>query len=214
MNMFSKQKTAPESELILSETEESPAPKPAENSIIEVIRFSIIALLIVVPIRMFIAQPFIVSGASMSNTFETGQYLIVDQVSYHLEDPSRGDVIVFRYPRDPSKYFIKRIIGTPGDTIVIEDSVVTIIDAEHPEGFVLDEPYIKSMRASARIEETLGEREYFVMGDNRDESSDSRMWGVLQEERIIGRAFLRLFPPSTIDIFPGALSRFSADLIK
>jgi signal peptidase I len=182
-----------------------PTPE-TENTFLEIIRFSVIALLIVVPIRMFIAQPFIVSGASMAETFHTGEYLIVDQLTYHFENPSRGDVVIFRYPRDPSKYFIKRVIGTPGDTVVIEDSTVTIINEANPEGIVLDEPYIRSMRSNGRMEETLGEREYFVMGDNRDESSDSRMWGVLQEERIIGRAFLRLFPFSTVGVLPGAFS--------
>ena len=88
-----------------------------EHPFIEIIRFAVIALIIVIPIRMFVAQPFIVSGASMEETFQSGEYLIVDQVSYHLHNPARGDVIVFRYPKDPSKYFIKRIIGLPGDTI-------------------------------------------------------------------------------------------------
>jgi signal peptidase I len=184
----------------------SPSETPTgENAFLEIIRFSIIALLIVVPIRMFIAQPFIVSGASMADTFHTGEYLIVDQLSYHFNEPARGDVVIFRYPRDPSKYFIKRIIGVPGDTVVIEGSTVKIVNAEYPEGIILDEPYIRSMRPAGTLEETLGDREYFVMGDNRDESSDSRMWGVLQEERIIGRAFLRLFPLDMIGVLPGAI---------
>jgi signal peptidase I len=141
----------------------------------------------------------------MAETFHSGEYLIVDQISYHLHAPVRGDVIIFRYPRDPSKFFIKRVIGIPGDTVVIEDSTVTITNKDNPTGFTLDEPYIKSMRSSGRVQEVLGDREYFVMGDNRDNSSDSRAWGVLQEERIIGRAFIRLFPPSAIDILPGEI---------
>ncbi len=178
-----------------------------ENPIIEIIRFSIIALLIVIPIRMFVAQPFIVSGASMEETFHTGEYLIIDQVSYHLHAPERGDVIVFRYPKDPSKFFIKRIIGLPGDEVVIDGSTVTIKNEESPEGFVLEEDYIKSMEKESFLTEKLGPREYFVMGDNRDFSSDSRFWGVLQEERIIGKAFLRLFPPGELGIFPGAIEQ-------
>lgn len=176
-----------------------------EHPLTEIVKFSLIAILIVIPIRMFIAQPFIVSGASMDNTFASGQYLIIDQISYYFEQPMRGEVIVFRYPRDPSKFFIKRIIGLPGDTVKIENSVVTIINSEYPEGFVIDEPYIKSMKTAPLFTETLGEREYFVMGDNRDNSSDSRSWGVLQEERIVGRAFIRLFPPSLVGLFPGAV---------
>ncbi len=178
----------------------------AEHPLAEIVRFSILAILIVIPIRMFIAQPFIVSGASMDDTFASGQYLIVDQVSYYFEEPNRGDVIVFRYPKDPSKFFIKRVIGLPGDTITIENSVVTITNTDHPDGFILDEPYIASMQPAAKMTEILGDREYFVMGDNRDQSSDSRSWGVLQEERIVGRAMLRLFPPSALDYLPGAVS--------
>jgi len=184
----------------------------AEHPLTEIVRFSIIAILIVIPIRMFIAQPFIVSGASMDDTFHSGEYLIVDQVSYYFEQPARGDVIIFRYPRDPSKFFIKRVIGLPGDTITIEDSVVTITNDESPDGFELDEPYIKSMGPAEPFTETLGNREYFVMGDNRDQSSDSRSWGVLQEERIVGRALIRLFPPSVVDYLPGAVANIERNV--
>ncbi|MEY2665355.1 MAG: hypothetical protein RLZZ480_460 [Candidatus Parcubacteria bacterium] len=177
-----------------------------EHPLAEIFRFALIAILIVVPIRMFIAQPFIVSGASMETTFHSGEYLIVDQLSYHFEKPSRGDVIIFRYPRDPSKFFIKRVIGEPGDTITIENGVVTIKNEANINGFVLEEPYAEKMPPAPKMTETLGDREYFVMGDNRDESSDSRTWGVLQEERIIGRAWARLFPPSSLDYLPGAAS--------
>lgn len=205
MNLFSSKKHDQNEDLLESlDDHKIEVPEPKENSIVEILRFSIIALLIVVPVRMFIAQPFIVSGASMKETFHNGEYLIVDQVSYHLHDPERGDVVIFRYPRDPSKYFIKRIIGIPGDTITIEGSDVTIVNEAHPEGFTLNEPYIRSMKPNVTMTEELGEREYFVMGDNRDESSDSRVWGVLQEERIIGKAFLRLFPPQVMDVLPGA----------
>lgn len=199
MKLFSNKKSE-QKEDNLDQTEQKP------NPISEIIQFSIIAIIIVVPIRMFIAQPFIVSGDSMVETFESGQYLIVDQLSYYFDDPARGDVIVFRYPRDPSKFFIKRVIGLPGDTIKIEDSKITIFNEEHLDGVTLDEPYVKSMQAAPLFEEILGDREYFVMGDNRDRSSDSRSWGVLQEERIVGRAFLRLFPPQTIEYLPGKVA--------
>lgn len=175
-----------------------------EHPFIEIIKFSIIALIIVVPIRMFVAQPFIVSGASMEDTFSHNEYLIVDQITYHLQKPQRGDVAIFRYPQDPSKFFIKRVIGLPGDTIIIDGDKVKIRNEENPDGTILDEPYVKRMSGTSFSEETLGDREYFVMGDNRDESSDSRVWGVLQEENIIGRALLRLFPPGAISFMPGA----------
>ncbi len=177
-------------------------PKKEKHPLMEIVEFAFIALLIVIPVRMFIAQPFIVSGASMEDTFHSGEYLIIDQISYHLEDPKRGDVIVFRYPQDPSKFFIKRIIGMPGDTISIEGSTVNLTTKDGEE-ILLDEPYIKSMKENTNLSEVLGDREYFVMGDNRDFSSDSRVWGVLQKEKIIGKAFLRLFPFNEAGILPG-----------
>lgn len=187
-----------------TEKEDSILPEERkEHPLAEIIRFSIIAILIVIPIRMFIAQPFIVSGASMDDTFHSGEYLIVDQVTYYFEDPERGDVIIFRYPKDPSKFFIKRVIGVPGDTVEISDAHVIITNEEYPDGYVLDEPYIKSMQPAPTLTEELGEREYFVMGDNRDQSSDSRAWGVLQEGHIVGRALVRLFPPNELSYLPG-----------
>lgn len=177
----------------------------AKSMVTEIIQFAILAIIIVLPIRFFIAQPFIVSGASMEDTFQSNEYLIVDRVSYYFHEPERGDVIVFRYPRNPSQFFIKRIIGLPGDTVTIDGDVVTVSNDQNPTGVVLDEPYIKSMAKNTFLTETLGEREYFVMGDNRDESSDSRVWGVLQQDRIIGRAFMRLFPFTEIDILPGEI---------
>ncbi len=175
-----------------------------DHPLTEILQFSLIALLIVVPIRFFVAQPFIVSGASMESTFHSCEYLIVDQMSYYFHQPTRGEVVIFKYPREFSKFFIKRIIGVPGDTVVIENGIVTIINEANPEGFVLEEPYAEAMPPAPKLSETLGEREYFVMGDNRDESSDSRTWGVLQQEKIVGRAWARLFPPSTLDYLPGA----------
>lgn len=192
MNPFAKKKTE-----VIEETESK------QHPLTEIVQFSLIAILIVVPIRMFVAQPFIVSGASMENTFQSGEYLIIDQVTYRLGNPSRSDVVVFRYPKDPSKFFIKRVIGIPGDTVTIEDGSVTISNEEFPDGIKLDEPYVKSMNDAPFFEEELGDREYFVMGDNRDKSSDSRSWGVLQEERIVGRAYIRLFPPQEVDFLPG-----------
>ena len=196
MPFFSHKKINPEHDA------EAMAEK-VEHPLAEIVRFSIIAILIVVPIRFFVAQPFIVSGASMENTFHTGEYLIVDQVSYYFDQPHRGEVIIFRYPRDPSKFFIKRVIGEPGDTVTIENGIVSIANDANPNGFSLQEPYAEAMPPAPKLIEKLGEREYFVMGDNRDESSDSRTWGVLQEERIIGRAWVRLFPFNEIDYLPG-----------
>ncbi len=174
-----------------------------ENSFWEIARFAIIALIIVLPVRWFIAQPFIVSGASMQETFQDKEYLIVDQLSYRFHEPRRGDVIIFRYPNDPSKYFIKRIIALPGETISITGTSVKIQNAENPKGFKLDEPYAQTGEGNREQSLTLSEDEYFVMGDNRDHSSDSRTWGTLDRDAIVGRAFIRLLPPQRIDFMPG-----------
>jgi len=171
----------------------------------EMVRFALLALLIVIPIRIFVAQPFIVSGNSMIPTFYNNEYLIIDELSYRFHEPVRDDVVVFRYPKDPTKFFIKRIIGLPGDTVTIDGGKVTIKNTNNPEGFVMEEPYVKN-RSSNQLSVTLKQDEYFVMGDNRIASSDSRIWGVLPRNLIVGRAFLRLLPLSSISYLPGAYS--------
>jgi len=164
----------------------------------------IIALIIALPIRFFIAEPFIVSGASMDPTFASGQFLIVDRLSYHFESPQRGDVIIFEYPNNPSIYYIKRIIGLPGETVNIADGEVTITNANNPKGLKLDQSYIDPAHASHdTFTTTLTDTQYFVMGDNRAQSSDSRVWGPLDQKFIIGRPVVRLMPLDQISILPG-----------
>jgi signal peptidase I len=179
------------------------SPPKKEHFLVELMRFAIIAMIIVFPIRLFIAQPFIVAGASMEPTFQNGQYLIVDEISYRLDNPERGDVIIFRYPRDPSKFFIKRIIALPDERINIEGKKITIYNKAHTDGLMLSESYVARVDKDAFVDETLGADEYFVLGDNRDASSDSRVWGVLKRDLIIGRAFLRLLPLTKVGVFPG-----------
>lgn len=178
-----------------------------EESVWDIIRFTIIALLVVIPVRMFVAQPFIVSGDSMFPTFHNSEYLIIDELSYRLGNPHYGDVIVFRYPKNPSRFFIKRVIGLPGDTVVIKNDTVTIINTEHPEGIKLDEQYAQDPTVGNSTTE-LKDGEYFVMGDNRPASSDSRAWGVLPEKYIIGRAFLRILPIQKAGVMPGHIKAF------
>lgn len=173
----------------------------------ELFKTGLIVMLIVLPIRLFVAQPFIVSGASMQPTFDTGDYLIIDQISYNFDEPDRGDVVVFRYPNDPSKFYIKRVVGLPGETVQVNREAVTIINKEHPDGFTLDEPYINSQETSNQnATEDLQEDEYFLLGDNRDSSSDSRVWGPLPRDHLVGRAYLRLLPPGNISFTPGQQS--------
>ena len=180
-----------------------PQPKK-ENFILETIKFIILALIIVGPIRLFIAQPFIVSGASMDPTFHNGQYLIIDQVSYRLSNPARNDVIVFEPPVARDSFYIKRIIGLPGETVEIRGSDVYIKNAENPNGFKLEQPYVGNGNQKVdNLTITLGEDQYFVMGDNRIASSDSRIWGPITKDEIVGKPFLRLFPVSEIGFYPG-----------
>lgn len=168
----------------------------------DLIKFAVMALAIVIPIRLWIAQPFVVSGESMLPTFHNGEYLIVDEISYIIGEAHRGDVVIFRYPGDHKRFFIKRIIGLPNEKILINEGKVTIINKEHPEGIELDEPYINEEYFAGSQYETKDD-EYFVMGDNRNRSSDSRFWGVLQKDLLIGRAYLRLLPLNEISYLPG-----------
>lgn len=170
----------------------------------DLLKFAAIALAIVVPIRMWIAQPFIVSGESMYPTFHDGEYLIVDEISYITNGAHRGDVVIFKYPNDPSRYFIKRIIGLPNETIDIKNGKITIINKQYPEGFMLNEPYINETFTTTEKYKT-GNDEYFVLGDNRNRSSDSRVWGILPKKLMVGRAYLRLLPFSSAAYLPGAL---------
>ncbi|SRR5258708_17383719 len=189
-------------EKIIVETPVQAPTKSAWQSFWELVRFAIIALIIVIPVRTFLAQPFIVSGSSMYPTFENSQYLIVDEISYRLSDPKRDDVVVFRYPKDTTKFFIKRIIGLPNETVDIRDGVVSIINKEHPGGLKLSEPYVKN-HSQDQIHFEVGSGEYFVMGDNRNASSDSRFWGTVPRNLLVGRAFLRLLPLNKTSIMPG-----------
>jgi len=144
----------------------------------EIVRFVLVTLIIVVPIRTYVAQPFIVSGLSMVPSFDDGEYLIIDELSYLFRPPERGEVIVFRYPQDPSKFFIKRVINLPGETVTIQNNAYQ-----------------------------LQADEYFVLGDNRDRSLDSRAWGPVSKKLIRGRVFLRLFPFNRIAFLPTANSQ-------
>jgi len=180
-------------------------PKKKGGFVAELVRFFLIVVFVIIPFRIYVAQPFIVEGASMDPTFETGQYLIVDQLSYRFEEPARGSVLIFKYPRDPKQFFIKRVIGLPGETVKIENGVVTIVNAENPDGFLLDESYLE-FKKDDNFTMTVKPDEYFVLGDNRPVSSDSRFWGTVPKKDIIGRPFLRLFPLKETAVFPGDYS--------
>jgi signal peptidase I len=160
----------------------------------EVSKIVIIALLIVVPIRYFVFQPFFVRGQSMEPTFYDGDYLIIDEITYQFRGPQRGEAIVFSYPNDPSQKYIKRIVGLPAETIVIEDGQITIYTDGLPQSLDESDYLPESYTTSGDLEIRLDNNEYFVLGDNRAVSSDSRRWGPLPEGNIIGRVFLRAWP--------------------
>jgi len=163
--------------------------------IFELGKIALVAFVLVVGLRVFVFQPFLVRGASMEPNFHNWDYLIVDEITYRFARPDRGDVVVFTYPNDPSQRYIKRIIGLPGETIKLENGSITI--TKGTEQFALDESeYLRGEETAGSVFTTLGQNEYFVMGDNRRYSSDSRSWGSLPAENIIGRALIRIFPIS------------------
>lgn len=169
--------------------------------------YTVMALGLALFIRFFIAAPYMVSGASMEPTFFDWHYLIIDKIIYEISDPVRGDVIVLKLPQDTGRSLIKRVIGLPGEVVRISGSKVIIVNAEYPKGFTLDEPYIDPANASTgeSLEVTLGQDEYFVLGDNRHVSSDSRIWGKLPKQDIVGRADIRMFPFNMIAVLPGEM---------
>jgi signal peptidase I len=163
----------------------------------ELAKIALIAFVIVAPIRYFLFQPFIVKGESMAPNFESGDYLIVDEISYRFSEPQRGDVVVFNYPKDESQRFIKRVIGLPGETVKISNGQVEIIGNEKTN--ILKEEYLPAdLKTYPDTNLTLQADEYFVMGDNREYSYDSRAWGVVPKKNIIGKAFFRILPLTSL----------------
>lgn len=208
MNEEEKTSTIPENEALKSpkiiKSDNVKSDYDPLKFIAELLRTAIIVTILAYTIRLFIIQPFIVDGLSMNPVFHNNDYLLVDKISYKLDQPQRGDIIVFKYPKNTAVNYVKRIIGLPGEKVVIENGDVTIINKDNPNGIKLNEPYIRTQdttfvstfnnRENPRAEFAVPEGDYFVMGDNRQESSDSREWGFLSKEKIIGRVFIQAFP--------------------
>ena len=173
--------------------------------ILEVGKVIIISLAIIIPIRYYLIQPFYVQGASMEPSFYDQEYLIIDEISYRLSAPDRGDIVVFRYPKDPTQFFIKRIIGRPGETVEVKDGFVFIYAEDGNRKYLLDEyDYLDNgvkTRGDKRWE--LGEGEYYVLGDNREHSLDSRIFGPVNRGLIVGKVWLRGWPLDRAKIFNG-----------
>lgn len=170
----------------------------------DVIKLLLIAAVIVFPIRYFIAQPFIVRGASMEPNFHDREYLVIDEVSYYFRPPHRGEAVIFRYPRDTTQFFIKRIIGLPGEYVEVKEGKVTIAERSGSSGVTLDEPYLDPPERPTYpdVRVTLDGAHYFVLGDNRDFSSDSRVWGALDRKFLVGRALFRVWPLGKFGFLP------------
>lgn len=160
----------------------------------ETIKIVILAAIIVLPIRYLIFQPFFVQGMSMEPNFESGDYLIIDEVTYRFRDPKRGEVVVFKYPKNPSQRYIKRIIGLPEETIEIKDGEVIVYSGTESRALDETDYLFENTQTSGNIRVSLDEDEYFVLGDNRTFSSDSRRWGALPRKNIVGMVFLRAWP--------------------
>jgi len=173
-------------------------------SIWEIVEVGLIAVITVVAVRHFLVQPFVVSGRSMEPSFSNGDYLLIDEISYRYRTPERGEVIVFRSPTDNKSFFIKRVIGLPDEKITIKENKIIVFNKENPDGLTLSEAYLKSifgtsMQAIKDTEVTLANNQYFVLGDNRQESYDSRSWGPLEKSAIVGVVRLRLWPITKVE---------------
>lgn len=169
---------------------------------LELIKVVLLAGVTIVLVRHFLFKPFYVQGESMLPNFEQSDYLIIDQLTYGLrgKNPQRGDVIVFESPVNPKEFYLKRVIGLPGERVKIESEKVFIYNDEHPQGIELDEPYIPDVTAGS-TNVSLQPHQYFVLGDNRDESFDSRRFGPIDEGTIVGKAWIRGWPLNRITIF-------------
>jgi signal peptidase I len=171
----------------------------------ETLKVVIISLAIVIPVRYFIIQPFYVKGASMEPNFYDHEYLIIDEISYRFRDPKRGEVVIFKSPQNPRQYFIKRVIALPGEKIEIKEKEIFIFNQKYPEGIKIDEskylPLANVNGTLGQVDITLRDNEYFVLGDNRNSSLDSRSFGPITRDKIMGQTWLRGWPFDRFELF-------------
>jgi signal peptidase I len=177
----------------------------------EMIKIAAVSLAIIIPVRYFLIQPFYVKGASMEPNFFDHEYLIIDEISYRLSEPQRGDIVVFKYPKDPSQYFIKRIVGLPGEQIMIDNGRVHLKIGDQFKA--IQEDYLSNQVATnlplqGYSSVALAADEYFLLGDNRDQSLDSRVFGPVRRDFIIGRTWLRGWPVNRLTVFSAPEYKF------
>ncbi|QQS20855.1 MAG: signal peptidase I [Candidatus Moraniibacteriota bacterium] len=185
----------------------------------ELLKIALLAFVIIIPVRVFLFQPFFVQGSSMEPNFHDGEYLLIREFGYKetslalgakeifrvrpSRELERGDPVVFRPPGITGQYFIKRVIGLPGETVEVVGSRVRVRNKENPDGFFVDERQylLPSVKTLGEKSFTLTENEYFVLGDNRTASRDSRSFGPVSKDRVTGKVLLRAWPLDRWKIF-------------
>lgn len=160
---------------------------------LELIKVVVLAGITIGLVRYFLFKPFYVKGQSMEPTFFEHEYLIIDEITYRFRTPERGEIVVFRAPSDPKDFYLKRVLALPGERVKVEENKIIIYNEEYPQGVVLLEEYIDE-ETSGAVSLTLGPDQYFVLGDNRSASYDSRRFGPISRQDIIGRTWFRGWP--------------------
>jgi signal peptidase I len=183
------------------------------SSFLEVLEVAVIAVVAVFIVRTYLVQPFLVSGSSMSPNFTNGDYVLVDELTYHLRTPERGEVVVFHDPQDYSTFFIKRVIGLPGEKVEIGNNKITVFNNQYPQGLALNESYLPAgtpvspencdggILSASICTYDLSAGTYLTLGDNREFSFDSRDWGPLPAKNIVGLVRVRLWPLDSVTAF-------------
>jgi len=166
---------------------------------LELIKVVVLAGITIALVRHFLFKPFYVKGQSMEPNYHEKDYLIIDEISYRFREPKRGEVVVFKAPVG-TDYYLKRVIGLPGERVKVEDNKVFVYNAEHPQGLQLEENYL-SEPTQGSVSVTLEPDQYYVLGDNRLASYDSRRFGAISASSIVGRAWFRGWPVSDVGVF-------------
>jgi len=168
----------------------------------DLVKVVLVSLAIIIPVRYFLIQPFYVKGASMEPSFYDHEYLIINEITYRFNEPERGDIVVFKYPKDPSQYFIKRIIGLPGETVEVRDNHIYVTNSDGRKMILDETTYLEEgERTISKTKWTLGPDELYVMGDNRDYSLDSRSFGPVSRDLVVGKVWFRGWPVWRLTFF-------------